>query len=323
MPSVNEQKKIGNASDAQSILKSEKNDTIPALYGKKIKKPEVGDESVELPSSKADSIFEETQVKNKEENPVVLEKVDNIPARSGRIDETDTFSENRTIQEVAYEGVKAEAAPKVAVAEPDEFSAVPSVQEQAKAQQQVFPGESPLYKPPSYSKTTTTSVFTPYLVTAISMIYSLSLVQRFLEDTTKERIEKEKENEVSFIVNTRLPCFSIKLGDWVVATENCGILNEDLEKHPKVETFMVGQIIGIINEMIYEVLVEVYPNKKFVFKSDMNFITPFVSCDTFKNRYRLPKPSREDIKKYYNKIKKSKLLKKIGEEFLKPKPSSK
>ena len=42
---------------------------------------------------------------------------------------------------------------------------------------------------------------------------------------------------------------------------------------------MVGQVVAIIDEMIYEVLVEVYPNKRFVFKSDMNFITPFVSCE--------------------------------------------
>ncbi len=88
-------------------------------------------------------------------------------------------------------------------------------------------------------------------------------------------------------------------------------------KHPKIETFMVGQVIAIIDEMTYEVLVEVYSNKRFVFKSDMNFITPFVSCETFNKRYRLPKPSREGIKKYYSKIKKSKHLKRIGEEFLK------
>ena len=81
---------------------------------------------------------------------------------------------------------------------------------------------------------------------------------------------------------------------------------------------MVGQVVAIINEMIYEVLVEVYPDKRFFFfKSDMNFITPFVSCETFNKRYRLPKPSREGIKKYYSKIKKSKYLKRIGEEFLK------
>ena len=129
---------------------------------------------------------------------------------------------------------------------------------------------------------------------------------------------------LGYIFNTHLLCFYIKLGDWVVATENCTVLNDNLGKHPKIETFMVGQVVTIRDEITYEVLVEVYPDKRFVFKNDMNFITPFVSCETFNEpiyclpRFNLKEPSRKVIKNYYSKIKKSKRLKKTI-KFLKSK----
>ena len=216
---------------------------------------------------------------------MVLEKVDNIPARSGKIDETDTFSKNRTIQEVAYEGVKAEAAPKIAVAEPDEFSAVPSVQEQAKAQQQVFHGEPPL-SPPAFYPRKTKVAFSPRTLVAVAGMLSLVVVQKFLKFPTEEFKIKAKEEETNFLVKARLICGYIELGGWVVATENCVDLNENLNQYqkilnenkpPKLEAFMVGQVVAILDEIPHQVLIEIFPKKRFLYKTENTFITPFVS----------------------------------------------
>ena len=42
---------------------------------------------------------------------------------------------------------------------------------------------------------------------------------------------------------------------------------------------MVGQIIGILDEMQDLVVIEVFPYKKYKFKSEIDFGTPFVYVD--------------------------------------------
>jgi len=113
----------------------------------------------------------------------------------------------------------------------------------------------------------------------------------------------------------------LELGEYVVATNSCETLNTEFDLDTKIEQFMIGEVVGIIDETIYQITVRVYPNKKFFYKDDCFFLTPFVLLDDVREEISYPtkpkinsvlkKISRQIFEKSYLKLKKSKRFKQI------------
>ena len=156
-------------------------------------------------------------------------------------------------------------------------------------------------------------------VVTFAAVATIPYIQRVLRNL-KIKQEKEKEEEtVSFFVITYLFTRTIEFGQYVVATDSCDILNDEFDLNPKIEQYMIGEIIGIIDESIYQVMIQVFPNKRFVYKKDFTFITFFVDIEEVSNyldrptspSYKLNTPSRRLIERYYVKIKKSKYFRNL------------
>ena len=98
-----------------------------------------------------------------------------------------------------------------------------------------------------------------------------------------------------------------------MATDNCKALNKEFPLIPKIEPFMVGRVVGIIDEKRYLVTVQVFPNKSFVYKKDRTFLAPFISFQNVGSSTwpRFKRPSRQLIEKYFVKVIKSKNFRKI------------
>lgn len=74
----------------------------------------------------------------------------------------------------------------------------------------------------------------------------------------------------------------LKLGAYLVFTDKAPQFKKSLELKVPLEEFMIGQIIGILEEDQRLILIEVFPHKKFQFKSKINFGTPFIYLDDLK-----------------------------------------
>lgn len=154
-----------------------------------------------------------------------------------------------------------------------------------------------------------------------AIVSTFPLIQKVYRALKRKQQKKKQEEEVSIFVITHLFTRGIELGQSVIATESCDILNEELKLNPKIEQFMVGEIVGIIDESIYQVMVQVFLNKRFVYKTDLKFITPFIDLEEisefldppFSPSYKLKTPSlsRRLIKKYSGKIKTSKTFRNL------------
>lgn len=62
----------------------------------------------------------------------------------------------------------------------------------------------------------------------------------------------------------------LELDDLVIAIQYCNMLNDQLNLKLKIEPFMIGQIVGFIDERVYHVMIEVFPKKKIFFKVIFN-----------------------------------------------------
>ena len=108
----------------------------------------------------------------------------------------------------------------------------------------------------------------------------------------------------------------LEIGDSLVATESCDMLNTEFELDSKIEQFMIDEVAGIIDETIYQITVRVYPNKHFIYTADRFFLTPFVLLEEVKSSNwpkfdsRLKRVSRQLLEKSYVKLKNSKRFKK-------------
>jgi len=133
-------------------------------------------------------------------------------------------------------------------------------------------------------------------------------------------------------VNAHVLIRGIEIGDYLVATESCDILNVEFGLNPKIEQFMVGKVVGIIDETIYQVTIQVFPHKRFVYTNGFTYLTPFAPLDEVNSpirprsesnslRSKLKIPSRQIIERYYVKIKKSKHFQNII-DFLNYEPFS-
>lgn len=66
----------------------------------------------------------------------------------------------------------------------------------------------------------------------------------------------------------------LKLGAYLVFTDKASQFKKNLELKVPLEQFMIGQIIGILEEDQRLIMIEVFPNQKFHFKSNIYFGTP-------------------------------------------------
>ena len=124
-----------------------------------------------------------------------------------------------------------------------------------------------------------------------------------------------------FFVNTNLLIRGLELGEYVVATNSCDMLNTEFDLDTKIEQFMVGEVVGIIDETIYQITVRVYPNKQFIYTEDCFFLTPFVLLEDVREEMSFPtqpkinsvlkKFLRQILEKSYLKLKNSKRFKQI------------
>lgn len=80
-------------------------------------------------------------------------------------------------------------------------------------------------------------------------------------------------------MNTHSFYHSFDLGGWVIATPNCYILNENRKEDQKIQPFMLGQVVAILDPITHQITVEVFPNKCFVYETNKNFLTPFVNIN--------------------------------------------
>lgn len=71
----------------------------------------------------------------------------------------------------------------------------------------------------------------------------------------------------------------MEIGDCLIATESCEIINDELNLDPKIEQFMIGEVVGIIDETVYQVTIQVFPNKRFVYTNGMTYLVPFVPLE--------------------------------------------
>lgn len=70
---------------------------------------------------------------------------------------------------------------------------------------------------------------------------------------------------MSFFVNAYVMIRPMEIGYCLVATESCDILNDEFDLNPKIEQFMIGEVVGIIDKTVYQVTIQVFPNKCFVY----------------------------------------------------------
>lgn len=91
--------------------------------------------------------------------------------------------------------------------------------------------------------------------------------------------EENKNSYYSFFLTTNMAQSELKLGEFVVFTEYATKFQEELELDVLLEPYMIGKIIGILNEAQRLVILEVFPRKKYNFRSNINFITPFIYLD--------------------------------------------
>lgn len=156
-------------------------------------------------------------------------------------------------------------------------------------------------------------------VIGFAIVSTFPLIQKLYRTLKRKQQKKKEEEEASIFVITYLFTRGIELGQSVVATESCDILNDEFKLNPKIEQFMVGKIIGIIDESIYQVIKRVFLNKRFVYKTDLAFITPFIDLEEVSEfldpptspSYELKRHSLRLIERYYGKIKTSKTFRNI------------
>jgi len=183
---------------------------------------------------------------------------------------------------------------------------------------------------PPISKIKREKIISAQGVIGVLMISTFPMVQRFLKKVNLKKKKKAIEEKYSFFVNAHVLIQGLGIGEYVVATESCDILNEEFDLNPKIEQFMVGKIVGIIDETIYQVTIQVFPEKHFVYTNGLTYLTPFVpleevnypnwpKSESLKSQLKIP--SRRVIEKYYDKIKKSKYFQNII-DFLKYQPFS-
>lgn len=120
-----------------------------------------------------------------------------------------------------------------------------------------------------------------YSVAGFAVVATLPIIQRFLKNLRLKQEKKNKEEEVSFFVNAYVMIRGMEIGYCLVATESCDILNDEFDLNPKIEQFMIGEVVGIIDETVYQVTIQVFPNKRFVYTNGMTYLVPFVPLEEF------------------------------------------
>lgn len=104
-----------------------------------------------------------------------------------------------------------------------------------------------------------------------------SVLQKFLE-----AYRKRKKKFASYCIITNFMHHDLKLGAYLVFTDKAPQFKKDLKLEVLLEKFMIGEIIGILEEDQRLILIEVFPHKKFKFKSKINFGTPYIYLDDLK-----------------------------------------
>ena len=96
----------------------------------------------------------------------------------------------------------------------------------------------------------------------------------------KRKKKKDEKKEPSFFLSTTLITSNIKLGAYVVSTNVAPLFKKESKLDVDFQPFMVGKLIGVINESQKVVVIQVFPTKpKFLFNSQLTYLTPFVYLD--------------------------------------------
>ena len=98
-----------------------------------------------------------------------------------------------------------------------------------------------------------------------------------------EKNDEEDEQKPSFFVSTHFITPKLTLGAYVVATNAAPQFKKDMKLDVELLPFMVGKIIGILDEAQCLILIEVFPKRSYIFQSQVNYVTPFVYLSEFKN----------------------------------------
>jgi len=73
-----------------------------------------------------------------------------------------------------------------------------------------------------------------YSVAGFAVVYTLPYIQRFLKNVRlkQKKTQKRYEEEVSFFVSAYVMIRPIEMGECLVATESCDILNDEFDLNP-------------------------------------------------------------------------------------------
>lgn len=106
-------------------------------------------------------------------------------------------------------------------------------------------------------------------ITGLIVIGTFHLIQGFIKGVRVKQEKEKKEEEFSFFVPAYVLIRGIEIGDYLVATESCTVLNNELKLNPKIEQFMVGEVVGVIGETVFQFTIRVFPKKRFVYTTGM------------------------------------------------------
>lgn len=104
----------------------------------------------------------------------------------------------------------------------------------------------------------------------------------FLESIKQKEDDDDKEKNPSFFVSTHFITPNLILGAYVVATNAAPQFKNEIKLDVELLPFIVGKIINILDEAQKLVLIEVFPKRRYIFKSQVNYITPFVYLNDLK-----------------------------------------
>ena len=100
----------------------------------------------------------------------------------------------------------------------------------------------------------------------------------------KKREKKREKKPVSLFTPFHLYGNKAKCGTWLVATRNLPEIDEDLK------IFTIARVVGIVNEVQHTVILEIFLDKFYIFKSKNTYMSPFLKLPrteqiwlTFKN----------------------------------------
>ena len=122
-------------------------------------------------------------------------------------------------------------------------------------------------------------VITGTLLSSILLNKFLDTGSTFLESIKEGEEEEEGYKNPSFFVSTNFITPNLKLGAYVVATDVAPQFKKEIKLDVELLPFMVGKVIGILDEAQMLVLIEVFPKRSYFYQSKINYVTPFVYLD--------------------------------------------